>query len=220
MADKSRVPNVLMVVAVACAVVTTGLVVRRELFLPSTAGPRAIRDVEDWQKYLTHGRVVGDSQAPVKIIEFVDFQCPFCRTFALETWPALQQEFKDQVVLVVRHWPLSGHRHAKSAARAAECAAAQGRFEEFHNLLFEQQDSIGGKPFSRFAAESRVSDLKAFEACASDTRPIDAIDLTSQAANEIGFSGTPSALVNNKALNFVSVEGVRARILEVLKAAK
>jgi len=220
MSDKSTFSNVLMLVAVACAVVTTGLVVRRELFVPSTTGLREISDPKDWRKYLAHGRVIGDSLAPVKIIGFVDFQCPFCRTFALETWPAIKLEFKDQVALVVRHWPLSGHKHAKAAAIAAECAAAQGRFESFHNLLFEKQDSIGAKPFVQFAAESDVGDLKTFEACASDIRPLEAIELTIQAASEIGFSGTPSALVNNNALNFPSLERVRSRVVEALKAAK
>ncbi len=210
-----------MIVAVACAIVTTGLVVRREFFQGSSQGPQMTpTDVPDWQKYLEDGRVIGHVNAPVKIIEFVDFQCPFCKEFALETWPAIQKEFADQVALVVRHWPLAGHKHAKAAARAAECAAAQGRFEEFHNALFTQQDLIGEKPFVKFAGESGVSDLKAFEACASDTRPLESIDRARDEALELGFTGTPAALVNDKAVNFPSLQRLRSIVRTALKQGK
>lgn len=218
MAQESRISNLLMIVAVTCALVTTGLVVRRDLFQRSNQGPQTIpTDVPDWHKYLQDGRVIGNVDAPVKVIEFLDFQCPFCKEFAQETWPELKKEFADNVALVVRHWPLAGHKHAKAAARAAECAAAQGRFEQFHNQLFEQQELLGEKDFVKYAKESGVADLEAFERCANSTSSLASIDRTREEALDLGFTGTPAVLVNNKAVNFPSLQRLRSLIRGMLK---
>jgi protein-disulfide isomerase len=81
----------------------------------------------------------GDPEAPVVVIEISDFQCPFCRRHALETQPALDDQYVDtgRVMWVFKHLPLQIHPQAPAAAAAAECAGAQGAFWEMHDLLFE-----------------------------------------------------------------------------------
>jgi protein-disulfide isomerase len=187
----------MMLIAVACALVTTGLVVRRELFSPKRNGSGVNpRPVSDWQKYVAGGQLIGSATAAVKVIEFTDYQCPFCRRFAVTTWPAVRREFGDNVTLVVRHWPLEQHKHALPAARAAECAGAQGRFEQFHDLLFAKQDSIGKIAYTAFAQASGVPDLEAFQACASKRDQVKSIEDGIAAARSLRATGTPTVIIN------------------------
>ena len=80
----------------------------------------------------------GNTDAKVTVIEFSDFQCPFCKQHVEETQPALDEEFVDsgKVMWVFKHFPLSIHPQAPAAGAAAECAADQGKFWEMHELLF------------------------------------------------------------------------------------
>ena len=82
----------------------------------------------------------GAEGAPVTVVEFADFQCPFCARWAKETRPALRERYGDDVRIVFMHYPLRQiHANAPSAAVAAWCAGAQGDFWAFHDLLFERQ---------------------------------------------------------------------------------
>jgi protein-disulfide isomerase len=82
----------------------------------------------------------GSQDAPVTIVEFSDYECPFCGRFFRETLPALQTEYIDsgRVRLVYRDFPLNSHRHAQKAAEAAKCADGQGHYWAMHDLLFER----------------------------------------------------------------------------------
>ncbi len=85
--------------------------------------------------------MLGDPGAPVTIIEFSDFQCPFCQKFHSETFPQIKKTYIDtgKVRFVYRDFPLSFHPGAQPAAEAAECAHAQGKFWEMHEALFSEQ---------------------------------------------------------------------------------
>jgi len=85
--------------------------------------------------------ILGDPNAPVTIIEFSDFECPFCQRFFSETLSQIQKEYIDtgKARLVYRDFPLSFHPGAQPAAEAAECAKAQGKFWEMHDLIFSKQ---------------------------------------------------------------------------------
>ena len=153
--------QVLASVAVLCLVVLTAAVAKREFFEPPPApvgvsaatmpDPTPPVPVRDWERVASGGHRMGHVNAPVTIVEFADFQCPACRRFATEIFPMLQAQFGDQMALVFRHWPLPNHPYSYDAARAAECAAAQGRLEAFHDLVFSQRDSLEVEPFRRFA---------------------------------------------------------------------
>jgi hypothetical protein len=98
MASKERFFDSLTIVALACALVTTGLVVRREFFEPDEAsaeiGPIPLAD---WSTYLAGGHRLGPDSAPVTILTFSDFQCPACRKFAVKTWPAIRKQFATKL---------------------------------------------------------------------------------------------------------------------------
>lgn len=184
---------------VVCAVITTGLVIYRQFF-DATAGPGIPAPqktvlVEDWKSHVGEGAQLGSSSAPVQLIEFADFECPFCGSFH-KTLKELRARYPEQIALSYVHFPLPGHRFAEPAARVAECAGAQDRFEAMHDRLFEEQDQIGLKPWSEFAQEAGVADLGTFDACIKDTAPVAKVEAGKQLGNKLDIRGTPTLIVN------------------------
>ena len=165
------------VVLVGCALVVTGVLVRREFFGADAASPEAggqMRRVPDWARYAAEGHRAGPAATPVNVVVFSDYQCPACRKLA-EDLKDVREEFGDQVAVVNRHFPLASHPAAIPAARASECAARQGAFEAMHGALVAGQSRIGDAPWGRFAQEAGVRDLPAFDACMAETGPIAAV---------------------------------------------
>lgn len=192
--------DVATILIAICSLVVTGLVVKREIFTHRAAvslPPEPPSPVADWSRLSLEGRRFGSPNAPVTIVEFSDFECPFCRTFTMGTLSAIRREFPEQVTVLYRHWPLTSiHRFAYPAARAAECAGRQDRFEAFHDLVFAKQDSLGLKTFTEFARESGVPDLVAFRSCNAAVEPVPAIEADIVAAERLGGGGTPTVVIN------------------------
>jgi protein-disulfide isomerase len=184
---------------VVCALVVTAAVVRREFFpTPAAAAERNTqpRPVENGAEIAATGQRMGPVGAPVQIVEFSDFQCPFCATFS-QTLRALRAKYPDRVAVLYRHAPLDAiHPHARRAALASECAGEQGRFEPYHDRLFAQQDSIGLKPWTRFAAEAGVPDTAAFNQCVRDERLMPNVTRDADLARETGIDVTPSIVID------------------------
>lgn len=184
-------------VLVTCAVVITGAAARREFFPPRPLGPdMSTRKVDNWEALTSAGQWLGNPRAPVRIVEFSDFQCPFCA----KTHPmleAVRRRHPDRVAVLYRHYPLDEiHPHARQAAVASECAAAQGRFGEYTTALFAQQDSIGAKPWARFAAEAGVRDAAAFDRCVATARTMANVDRDARVARETKIEVTPTLVIN------------------------
>jgi len=194
---KGRWDTVLTVVLVGCALLTTGLVLRRELFSPTAAPgiPQKPVFVVDWTAHLEKGVRIGSAEAPVQLMEFADFECPFCASFH-KTLESVRQKYPTQIALTFVHYPIQGHRFAEPAARVAECAREQGRFEAMHARLFEWQNQLGLKPWSEFATAAGVSDLATFESCVKGTEPLERVVTGRKLADELGVKGTPTVIVN------------------------
>jgi protein-disulfide isomerase len=199
--------RLMMAAAVACAVISTALAVRSQLF--ASSAPRkstSLRgqpvQVENWDLVKSRGHRIGPADAPVVVVEFGDFLCPFCKRFELEVMPAILKQYPTEVAYVYRHWPLAArHPQAYGAARAAECAAAEGRFFELKRAMMEQRDSIGKRPVMLFANDAGIKDRKAFSACLADsTKPHPGIEADIREVKRIGGSGTPTVVVNGKRL--------------------
>ncbi len=197
MSLRESVSTILVSVAVLCAVVVAVTTVHREFFSASgnrSGEPKPV-PVSNWKSYAV-GHWFGSTDAPVTIIEFADFECPVCRTCAMGPLQAIRDKYPTQVAVVFRHWPLSYHRFAYASARAAECAGLQGRFEQFHDLAYLKQDSLGLKSFIDYARDAGVPDLPAFNSCNTATSPIPGIEADKVAAKAVGGSGTPTILIN------------------------
>ena len=202
MGDEGSIQEVIRtgftIVVAACTILMTAIVAKEFLFTgPAAIAPDEPELVEDWDQLRSIGHSIsGKEDAVVTIVVFSDFECPFCRRFALETLPAIEDTFPGQVQTLFRHWPLENHRLAYPAARAAECAGGQGRFREFHDLLFAKADSLGLKSFDSFAAEVGVADIEAFRQCNSAHEPVQAIEMDIMAVRAIGGVGTPTLVIN------------------------
>jgi protein-disulfide isomerase len=161
--------------------------------------------VADWRSYASSGERVGSSSPTVTVVVFSDYQCPFCRV-AENGLRSVREQYPNDVVVVYRHLPLSFHRHAMAAARAAVCAGQQGRFKNIHEALFRLQDSIGIKPWAEYASMAGLPSLDAFAVCMSNTLPISQLVHDSVAAAKLGVRGTPTILVNE--LEFTGFPGL------------
>jgi protein-disulfide isomerase len=195
---KLKVDAVVTATLVVCAFVTTGLVVRREFFAPAPPSVQAEQKpvfIKDWRAQLATGIRMGADQAPVRILEFADFECPFCASFHNDL-KTLRARYPTQVALTFVHFPLPMHRFAEPAARVAECAGDQGRFEAIYDLLFEQQDKFGLKPWSDFAGEAGVPDGAAFEACIKRTDPVPRVAEGKALGKQLDIQGTPTVVIN------------------------
>ena len=172
---KIKLDTVITVTLVVCALVTTGILIHRELFSSSARSARPAEQkpvlIAHWRDDLGKGTRLGPAEAPVQLLEFADFECPYCAGFHKDV-KELRVRYPTQVTLTYVHFPLPGHRFALPAARVAECAGDQGRFEAMYDLLFDQQDQFGLKAWSEFATEAGVPDDATFETCIKRIDPI------------------------------------------------
>lgn len=162
--------------------------------------------------------IIGDPDAPITIIEFSDFECPFCARFHVQTLPALLDEYIDQgkVKLVFRDFPIQGiHPNAVPAAVAANCANDQGNFRGMHDIIFENQNEWSNQEtadalmtFSQYAAEIQI-DQETFDSCLTSGKHIQEIQKDLQDGREYGVSGTPGFFVGNDQIGFVELKGAQ-----------
>jgi protein-disulfide isomerase len=196
---KAKWDSVLTVTLVACAVTTTALVIHREFGAPAMASSQASTQrreyIRDWRAQLGHGVRLGSTSAPIQLIEFADFECPYCGDFHKQL-KGLREQYPAQVSITYVHFPLQGHRFALPAARASECAGEQGRFEAMYDQLFEGQDSFGLKPWNDYAIAAGVPDLAAFDACTKRTEAVPRIEEGKQLGAKLDVKGTPTLIVN------------------------
>jgi len=141
----------------------------------------------------------GPENAPVQIVEFSDFQCPFC----LRADPTVRQvlaTYGDRVRLVYRHFPLPNHPNARPAAEAAVCAADQKKFWEFHDRLFADQGRLSTEDLKKRAAELGM-DMAKFDACVDSRASKARVDADVKDGTEAGVNGTPAFFVNGRMLS-------------------
>lgn len=155
--------------------------------------------VTEWEEYQVPATTIAQGDGSLVIIEFSDFQCPFCRGIQ-ESLTTLIDKHAGKITLLYRHLPLPYHPHARTAAEASECAAEQGAFRSYHDLLFMHQDSIGARSWTSFADEAGVNDIPKFEECIIQRRYRDRIEADLAAASDLGLTGTPSFLVNGRSV--------------------
>lgn len=180
----------LAAVAVAASAVKSSFVSRAE------ARALAPDYVESWKKALPLAHAIGgDSLAPITLVTAVDFECPSCALFH-QTVNAVVTARPSVVRAVYVAFPISYHRFAMPAARAAECAARVGRFAEWAEAVFSHRDSLGIKSWGQFAASAGIADTTMIRRCANDARPVPLIDAAMEFSKSIGVDATPTVLVN------------------------
>ncbi|MBI2822581.1 MAG: thioredoxin domain-containing protein [Acidobacteria bacterium] len=138
----------------------------------------------------------GPAKAPVTIVEFSDFECPFCSRL-VSTLKEVEKNYGDKVRLVYRQFPLSNHPHAAKAAEASLCADEQGRFWDMHDLLFQEQKALDLLDLKSKAASLKL-DTTRFDECLNSDRYAEKVRQDVLAGSRAGVTGTPAMFINGR----------------------
>ncbi len=159
--------------------------------------------------------VYGKENAPVTIIEFSDYQCPYCGRFYQQTLPQIKKDYveKGKVKMVFRDFPLSFHPEAEPAAIAANCAGEQGKYYEMHDKLFENQGSLSAANYKKWAQEIGL-DVKKWESCLKDPKQRAEIVKDLNDGTVAGVQGTPAFFINGKLLSGAQPYSAFAQVIE------
>lgn len=159
--------------------------------------------------------ILGPADAPITIIEFSDYECPFCKKWHNETWPLIQQNYGDKVRLVYRDFPLTGlHANALAAAEAANCAGAQNKYWDFNNTLFSSNERLSRTMFENVASGLGL-DMATFKQCLDNNPYQQEVQADYQYAENLGVSSTPTFFVNGLALIGAQPYEVFAQLIDM-----
>ena len=162
--------------------------------------------------------VIGNPEAAITIIEFSDFQCPFCAKFHMQTLPTIMDEYinKGTVKLVFRDFPIQSiHPNAVPASIAAECANEQEKFEQMYHMLFEKQKewsnletSYAITAFNQYASELQLNEEK-FDSCIKNVKYIEEVQKDLNEGRTYGVTGTPGFFIGNEEIGFMELKGAQ-----------
>ncbi|KKP81257.1 MAG: Periplasmic thiol:disulfide interchange protein DsbA [Parcubacteria group bacterium GW2011_GWB1_35_5] len=139
----------------------------------------------------------------VELVEFSDFQCPFCQRFYNDAYKKIKETYVDtnKVKFTFRHYPLSFHQNAQKSAEASECANDQNKFWQYHDILFENSDADGNglnvTDLKRYAANLGLNTAQ-FNACLDSGEKADEVKKDFAEGQRLGVNGTPTLYVNGK----------------------
>ncbi len=176
-------------------------------------GPQIIRNIS-----LDDDPLMGNPDASITIIEFSDFQCPFCAKFHEDTLPQLEENYisTGKVNFVYRDFPIQSiHPNAIPAALASECADDQGKFWEMHDMIFENQGTWQGLEilqsvslFKQYAIELGLNDDE-FDSCIDSGEHLEEIRGDLDDGRNYGVTGTPGFFVGNEEIGFTKLIGAQ-----------
>ncbi|MGH9253394.1 MAG: thioredoxin domain-containing protein [Vicinamibacterales bacterium] len=144
--------------------------------------------------------VLGSANAPVTLIEFSDFQCPFCQR-VMPTLKQLRETYGDRVRIVWKDFPLTSiHPQAFKAAEAGQCAREQGKFWEYHDRLFANQQTLEPDFLKKHAVDTGLDAAK-FNTCLDTAKYAERVQAQMGVGNQLGVSSTPSVFINGRMVN-------------------
>ena len=158
------------------------------------------------QTVITEGALVtkGNPEAKVTIVEFSEYQCPFCARYVADAYQKIWQAYGEDIYYIWRDFPLSFHQNGIPAAVAAQCAGQQGQYWEMHDQLFTSQEtwSESLEPEAEFAAYAQKLGLNVgdFSACTQDEEIKSRIEADFKLGQQMGVSSTPTFFINGQRL--------------------
>jgi protein-disulfide isomerase len=164
---------------------------------------------------------LGDVNAPVRVVEFTDFQCPYCKKLAAVTQDILSKHGK-KIHWEVRHFPLGFHKQARAAAAAVHCAAAQGKLAEAKKWVFDAQDKLAQENIYTDMSKALKLKAESIDKCRSSEATEKAIQADVSEGERVGVSGTPTVFVNGRKFegDVQSVDAWEKVIQSALKSAQ
>jgi protein-disulfide isomerase len=187
-----------VVMAIAAFAVAVVFVFRQPVgsrTIDRTAGPVVLSAVDAPETLLKYASPAVRKPGAVILVEIMDVECPFCATFAPRL-DSLRAILGDTVQLLFSHYPIRGHRFARSGAVAIECAFQQAHGYEFVRAIYENQDSIGLWPWATFARLVQMPDSASFGLCLEDRAVGARVDSAKRAGEAARIPGTPTVWVN------------------------
>ncbi len=185
-----------LLLAVAAVVLVVWVLVRDTLREREGHQSAQVQWSPGWEDAVAVGTEIGDSLAQVKIVEFLDLECPACALYQRQVADGLTSRGSSGASFVIVHFPLRIHPNATNAARAAECAAEAGVFKEFVDTALANQRELGVVRWSLLAARAGVSDTVAFNACFRDARSLERVTRGRALGERLGVRATPTIMVN------------------------
>jgi protein-disulfide isomerase len=144
--------------------------------------------------------ILGPENAPITIIEFSDYECPYCRQWHEQVYHRLFETYPDQVRLVYRDFPLyNSHPNAVPAAEAADCADEQGAFWDYHDKLFGMELGLSSEAYQQYAEDLNL-DMDAFNECVETRKYREEVQADYTFASNLGVRSTPTFFINGIAL--------------------
>jgi protein-disulfide isomerase len=186
-------------------IVTVGILLGGVFFLSGSNPPTPKGSKVDTKILIqSDSQKIGNPKAKIQLVEFSDFQCPYCGA----SYPFTKEivsKYKTNLLFVYRHYPLTQHKNAMIAAEAAQAAGAQGKFWEMHDMLFENQSSWSEStsPLDIFKtyAEKLHLDMNKFVDEIKNEKYLAKIQKDREDGNKAGITGTPTYLLNGEQIN-------------------
>gem|GEM_PF-675480 len=152
--------------------------------------------VANWEPQKARGIMIGEQSAPIQIVEFVDLQCPACRSMH-KSLSATRAKFGKQIAVTFIHFPLEGiHPHAVRAAQAAQCAHEQGAVDAFVTAAFKKQDSLGIRSWDSYRRDANIKDSAAFAFCMNKEKSLASVHEGMRIGDDFGIQSTPTTLID------------------------
>ena len=213
------------VVMTLCAVAIAGTFVARETGLVGgvAAETREPRLVEDWESLLQYGMQIGDPGSDIQMVEFIDFQCPFCAAFHRGPLGFARDSLPEPIGISLIHFPLDIHPLARGLAGGAECANEQGAISAYADAVFGNAPvSLEETVWKRMGEQLGLVDVHQFVECAKtiDAERAGRIERGIALAREVGATGTPTVLIDGWLLPVAPDASEISRVVSAIRTGK
>lgn len=191
---KDKIYTIVTALLVGSTIVIAGMAIHQEFFEEPdmTAG---LQYVHGWENILPGLFLEGNEEAPITILKFYDYQCPYCKQINSEL-EHLFEKYPDKIKIHYVHNPLANHDYAYTVAKASECARRQQMFKPFHNVLFNYQTELSTLSLINAAEKSGINDLKKFSSCTENNMTAEIVNENLALSEELNIYAIPTIIMN------------------------
>lgn len=195
---RARFLNGLAVLIAVIALGLGGVLLTHVAHRRAAAADLRRRQQQAWAAMMASGHLIGSAAARVTVVEFADFECFACAQLEPSV-VQLERQYGDQVNVLFLNDPIVElHPYAWAAALASECAGEQARFDEYHDVLFDHQSSLGLESWTAYAGQAKVPDTSKFDECVKSKRMQGRLERELRAAYDQGITSTPAFVINGQ----------------------
>lgn len=163
-------------------------------------------------------KIRGEATASATLVEFSDFECPACQAF-FPTVKELEEKFKGKLKVIYRHYPIPRHQFARKAAEASEVANAQGKFWEYHDILFEKSPSLSADELKQYAKDLGL-DTERFNKELDEGKYASAVEADYKLGVSLKVSATPTFYLNGNYLDVNNPKELVEKVSAAVELAK